>query len=152
MRTLRAVAVISFRYKAICNLQTHDQEKAYNEVARGISKGRLAGLPEILQALREVYPDDARFKAWAHTEDSKLDRLIYRLGNMTPLETGTNRDLGNQDYAVKRAACKDRDFRITRAAAEHYDEWSETKIAARQAQLAKAATTIWRIDFNGSAG
>lgn len=205
-RTLRSVSVISFRYNVICNLQTHDQERVYNEVARGISEGRLAGLPEILQALREVYPDDARFKAafvdkelrttnsrnrkvvryilfeiehqvsgqtldfesatynlehilpehpseaWAHIEDSKIDRLIYRLGNMTPLETGINRDVGNQDYAVKRAAYKDSDFQITRAVAEHYDEWNETKIAARQAQLAKAATTIWRIDFKGSAG
>ena len=36
-RTLRAVSVISFRYNVICNLQTHDQERVYNEAARKIS-------------------------------------------------------------------------------------------------------------------
>ncbi len=43
-RTLRAVAVISFRYNVICNLQTHDQERVYNEAARKISEGRLTRL------------------------------------------------------------------------------------------------------------
>lgn len=200
-RILRAVAVISFRYNVICNLQTHEQERVYNEVARKVSEGSLASLPAILQALREIYPDDTRFKtafgekelrttntrnrkvvryilfeiehqtsgqsldfesatyslehilpenpseAWAHIEESKQDRLIYRLGNMTPLEATINRDVGNQGYEQKRAAYADSDFQITRGVAEHYDEWNETKINARQSRLARAATSIWRIDF-----
>jgi len=200
-RILRAVAVISFRYNVICNLQTHEQERVYNEVARKVSEGILATLPAILQALREIYPDDTRFKAafgekelrttntrnrkvvryilfeiehqtsgqsldfesatynlehvlpenpseaWANIEESKQDRLIYRLGNMTPLETTINRDIGNQGYEQKRAAYSGSDFQITRGVAEHYDEWNEAKINARQNRLAKAATGIWRIDF-----
>ncbi|WP_217999673.1 DUF262 domain-containing protein [Thauera butanivorans] len=200
-RTLRAVAVISFRYNVICNLQTHDQERVYNEAARKISEGRLTRLQEILEALHEIYPDDNRFKtafcekelrttnsrnrkvvryvlfeiehhmsgqsldfesatynlehilpespsdAWSHIEESKQDRLTYRLGNMTPLETTVNRDIGNLPYEQKRQAYENSDFQITRAVATHYDEWTEAKVIARQTQLAKAATAIWRIDF-----
>lgn len=203
-RTLRAVSVISFRYNVICNLQTHDQERVYNEAARKISDGRFSQLQDIFQSLREIYPDDNHFKtafgekelrttntrnrkvvryilfeiehqisaqsldfesatynlehilpespseAWDHIEESKQDRLIYRLGNMTPLETGVNRDIGNLPYEQKRQAYAKSDFQITRGIAEHYDEWTEAKIIARQTQLAKAASAIWRIDFGTS--
>ena len=203
-RTLRAVSVISFRYNVICNLQTHDQERVYNEAARKISDGKFSQLQDIFQALRAIYPDDNHFKtafgekelrttntrnrkvvryimfeiehqisaqsldfesatynlehilpenpseAWGHIEDSKQDRLIYRLGNMTPLETGVNRDIGNLPYDQKRLAYAKSDFQITRGIAEHYDEWTEAKIIARQTQLAKAASAIWRIDFGTS--
>ncbi len=200
-RVLRAVAAISFRYNVICNLQTHDQERVYNGVARRISEGTLPSLHAILPELRDIYPDDEHFKAafgekelrttnsrnrkvvryilfeiehqtsnqsldfesatynlehilpehpsedWAQIDESKQDRLIYRLGNMTPLESSVNRDVGRQGYEQKRAAYAKSAFQITRAVAEHYDEWSEAKINARQKRLAKVASAIWRVDF-----
>lgn len=200
-RVLRAVAAISFRYNVICNLQTHDQERVYNGVARRISDSTLPSLYAILPELRDIYPDDEHFKAafgekelrttnsrnrkvvryilfeiehqtsnqsldfesatynlehilpehpsedWAQIDESKQDRLIYRLGNMTPLESSVNRDVGRQGYEQKRAAYAKSAFQITRAVAEHYDEWSEAKINARQKRLAKVASAIWRVDF-----
>jgi len=66
-RILRAVAVISFRYNVICNLQTHDQERTYNEVAWKVSDGTFSTVNAVLKALKEVYPEDNQFKA-AFTE------------------------------------------------------------------------------------
>lgn len=201
-RVLKAVTVVSFRYNVICNLQTHDQERLYNEIAWKVSAGTLATLSEVINALRDVYPEDEPFKAafadkelrttnsrnkkvvryilfviehqrsgqdfdfesasynlehilpehpdesWSYIEEPKQDRLIYRIGNMTPLETKRNRELGNGDYASKRAVYEKSDFQITRAIAEHYEEWDEQKIEARQKHLAKLAASLWRIDFN----
>ena len=200
-RVLKSVTVVSFRYNVICNLQTHDQERLYNEIAWKVNAGTLASVSEVVNALRDVYPEDEPFKAafadkelrttnsrnkkvvryilfviehqrsgqdfdfesasynlehilpehpnesWSYIEESKQDRLIYRLGNMTPLETKRNRELGNGDYASKRAVYEKSDFQITRAIAEHYEEWNEQKIEARQKQLAKLAAGLWRIDF-----
>ncbi len=200
-RILNAVAVISFRYNVICNMQTHEQERLYNAIARKVSEGTIRDVSQVLEALREVYPDDARFKnafsekelrttnsrnkkvvryilfeierqrsgkdfdfesatyslehilpehpseEWAGIEESKQERLIYRLGNMTPLETSRNREVGNRDYASKRAVYADSDFQITRAVAEHYDVWNERKIETRQEQMAGVAAGIWRVDF-----
>jgi len=66
---------------------------------------------------------------------------------MTLLETARNRDLGNSDYAVKRANYEQSEFKITRAVAEYYSDWDEQKIEARQRRLANVAAGIWKIDF-----
>ncbi len=199
-RIIRAIAVVSFRYNVICNLQTHEQERLYNEIAWNVTAGSLRRPTEILTKLREIYPDDAQFKAaftekefrttnsrnkkvvryilfeierqqsgrdfdferatynlehilpespseaWNHIEESKQDRLIYRIGNMTPLETSRNRDLGNGDYASKRRVYAQSGFQITKAVAEHYETWDEAKIEARQKQLAHVAAGIWRLE------
>ena len=200
-RILQAVAVISFRYNVICNLQSNDQERLYNEVARGISDGSLPDLKAVLSALSAVYPDDKQFKAsfaekelrtsnsrnkkvvryilfalesqssgehldsenkaynlehilpenpdesWTHIDDAKQDRLIYRLANMTPMEVTANRKIGNQSFEQKCEAFTDSGFKITRAISEHYEVWGEKEIEKRQIQLAKLATSIWRLDF-----
>lgn len=198
-RILKVVAVISFRYNVICNLQTNEQERVYNEVAWKISDGILASAKDAITALEAIYPDDAQFKgaftekelrttnsrnkkvvryllfeierqlsgqdfefesatydlehvlperpsdAWDYIEESKQERLIYRIGNMTPLEKNRNRDIGASDYQTKRPVYEESSFKITRAIAEHYDSWDERKIEARQKKMADIAAGLWRI-------
>lgn len=201
-RILKAISVISFRYNVICNYQTHDQERIYNDVAWKISDDKLKDIPSILNALKELYPSDKEFKAsftekelrttnsrnkkvvryilfeierqqsgqvfefesavyslehilpehpseaWSYIDESTQDRLIYRLGNMTPLESKTNRDIGNSSYTQKREVYRKSSFKMTQAIAENYDEWNENKILARQQKLADVACGIWKIGFS----
>lgn len=199
-RILKAISVISFRYNVICNLQTHEQERLYNDIAWNITQGVMSEPADVMKALKDVYPDDAHFKAafsekelrttnsrnkkvvryilfeierqrsgqdfdfesatynlehilpenpsdaWNHIDETKQDRLIYRIGNMTLMETNRNRDLGNSHYEEKRTMYAHSRFQITKAIADHYETWDERKIESRQKKLAKYAAGIWKID------
>nr|WP_233424289.1 DUF262 domain-containing protein [Pseudanabaena biceps] len=198
---LQAIAVISFRYNVICNLQTQDQEQVYNNVAYKIDSGALTNLRSILDELQSVYPDDAVFKAaftdkelkttnsrnkkvvryilfqlekqvsgqefdfesaaynlehilpenpaeaWSHIDEQNQDKFVYRLGNMTPLEKKPNRAIGNQGYAEKIAIFQESCFKITSDIPKNSESWTEKAITTRQAQLAKIATAIWKVDM-----
>lgn len=200
-RILRAVAIISFRYNIICGLPTHEQERLYNDIAQKVSNKTYPQLKDILNALREIYPEDEVFKLafstkslrttnsrnkkivryilfqlekqesgqdldfesaiynlehilpenssadWHEIEESIQDRMLYRLGNLTPLETSINQRLGNKDFKTKSKAYEQSAFLITRAISEHYDVWNEDKLTSRQQKMARTASSIWRLEF-----
>ena len=72
--------------------------------------------------------------------------MVYRLGNMTLLAKGANKDLGNAAYVFKRPILQASNFALTKKLAEENAQWTPSQIAARQKSLAKLATAIWRID------
>jgi hypothetical protein len=96
--------------------------------------------------LEHILPESPS-EEWAHIPESVQEEMVYRIGNITLLERGKNRDVGNVGYAVKRDAYANSRFHLTKAIAEHYDEWNERKLAARQKKLADVACAVWRMDF-----
>ena len=82
---------------------------------------------------------------WGVFTDEETEALVYRLGNMTLMLAGTNKDLGNSPYSEKRAVLQQSDFAVTRKLAEDHVEWTPERIAAHQSWMANQATAIWRI-------
>ena len=82
---------------------------------------------------------------WGGFSNEEMDGLLYRLGNMTLMQTGANRDAGNADYAAKRPGYQQSGFVLTQKVAEDNAEWTPERIAARQNWMADQATAIWRI-------
>ena len=62
-KILRSIVVVSFRYNVICNMQAHEQERIYNEIAHKLSNEEITSKEDIYEILKKVYPDDATFKA-----------------------------------------------------------------------------------------
>ncbi|MBV5274783.1 MAG: DUF262 domain-containing protein [Lamprocystis purpurea] len=94
--------------------------------------------------LEHVLPQNPQ-EGWDRFTDEETEALVYRLGNMTLMQTGTNRNLGNATYAVKRDAYAHSGFAMTRQLAQDFAEWTPERIAARQLWMANQATAIWRI-------
>lgn len=82
---------------------------------------------------------------WEAFTDEEADALTYRLGNMTLMQAGANKDLGNTSYAAKRPVFEQSGFAITRKLATDHAEWTPERIAVHQNWMAAQATAVWRI-------
>jgi hypothetical protein len=75
-----------------------------------------------------------------------MEEMVYRLGNLTPLETSVNRDIGQQRYTIKQPNYLRSAYSLTQQITA--EEWTPDTIAARQERLAKRAVQIWKADFS----
>ena len=119
----------------LCALETHLTQQAYDFASDAFN---------IEHVLPQRAPDN-----WGGIGNDDAEALVYRLGNMTLLQSGVNRDLGNDEYSQKRAAYRQSGFVITRKLGEENVDWTPERIASRQKWMADQATAIWRISQLG---
>ncbi len=115
----------------LCALETHLTQQAYDFASDAFN---------IEHVLPQSAPDN-----WGGIGNDDAEALVYRLGNMTLLQSGVNRDLGNNQYSQKRATYWQSGFVITRKLGEENVDWTPERIASRQRWMADQATAIWRI-------
>lgn len=72
-------------------------------------------------------------------------RLVNRLGNMCLLEKRLNRDIQNSPFDVKKAAYEQSSYYYAKKIAQENSKWDESCIIRMQAEMAKAAVSIWRM-------
>lgn len=94
--------------------------------------------------VEHVLPQRA-YDGWGGLSYEEMTALTYRLGNMALLNRGKNRNLGNDDYQVKRKIFAVSEFLCTRKIAEDYSEWNAESIASRQSFMASQAQSIWKV-------
>ena len=83
---------------------------------------------------------------WNSFTNEERESLCGRLGNLTLLPDNVNREIGNASYEEKRQKFQSSPYKLTQEIAENYSEWSPSTIESRQKEMAKIATSIWRID------
>lgn len=84
-------------------------------------------------------------QGWDAFTNEEADALVYRLGNMTLLQAGANKDIGNSPYSAKRPAYLQSGFAITKKLADDNSEWTADRLTARQQWMSSQASSIWRI-------
>lgn len=125
-RNKRVVRYILFELERVITGSEYDAESASYSIEHV--------LPE--------NPDDN----WLEFSDEDHDQYVYRLGNMTILSNSQNVKIGNQPFSSKRSIYKQSLFAVTRLIGEDNESWTPERIAARQKQMAKYATSVWRVD------
>jgi len=90
--------------------------------------------------LPESYPDE-----WKEifTED-EYDRNVYLLGNLTLLEPSkNNKGAADKGFEYKKAIYATSKYALTNKI--NYASWTSNTVKQRQTQLAKIATSVWKI-------
>lgn len=95
--------------------------------------------------LEHILPENPE-TGWEVFSDDEVEALVYRIGNLTLLHRGSNKDLGNAAYVVKKPVYAASSFGVTKKIAEDNADWTPERLAARQQWMANQATAIWRID------
>ncbi len=82
-----------------------------------------------------------------HILPARQAETVYRIGNLTLLESSLNRSIGNGLLASKRPTYEQSGYALTKTLAEQAPEhWTLAAIDHRQKTLAARAVHIWRFD------
>lgn len=97
-----------------------------------------------LFTIEHILPENADSE-WGEFTDEEINRSVYRIGNLTLLESKLNFEAGQKPYADKIKLFEQSNSELTKSIPIHYEQWNESKLAARQKNLAKHAKAIWKI-------
>jgi hypothetical protein len=90
--------------------------------------------------LPESYPESWR----EFFSEDEYERNIYLLGNLTLLEPSkNNKEAANGDFEHKKAIYATSKYALTKLLTQN--SWTPNTVKQRQAQMAKIATSIWKI-------
>jgi hypothetical protein len=95
--------------------------------------------------IEHILPENPQSGTWPDFTDAQQDQFVYRLGNMTLLQTGQNRELGNVEFASKLPVYAQSTYHITKRVASENTDWTPERVAVHQRWLAAQATAIWRV-------
>lgn len=106
-KILQSISVISFRYNVICSLPPQDQEGLYSSVATRIENGELTSYLKVIDALRDIYPDDKHFTAaftskQLKTTNTRNQKVVqYILKKLEHSESGNSIDFATNSYNIE---------------------------------------------------
>lgn len=96
-------------------------------------------------SIEHILPESLSSEWRQNFTDTQIEEMVYRVGNLTPLEPPLNRQVGNESYPIKREVYQQSVYKLTQDVLA--EEWTPDTLATRQRRLAQRATHIWRSDF-----
>lgn len=94
-------------------------------------------------SVEHIYPQNPNDE-W-ELDESKMQRFIFRLGNMCLLEKRLNRDIQNTSFLDKVAVYQKSACYYAQKVATDYSEWNDSAIIKLQSEMASSAISIWRV-------
>ncbi len=93
--------------------------------------------------IEHVYPQNPG-EQWT-LDENKMQRYVYRLGNMCLLEKGINRDLQNAGFDEKKGVYSTSSFYYAKRIGDNIDLWDDSTIVRFQIEQAASAVSIWPV-------
>ncbi len=96
-------------------------------------------------SIEHILPESPNNDWRQNFTDIQIEEMVYRIGNLTPLEPNLNRQVGNELYPIKQEVYQQSVYKLTQSILA--EEWTPNTLTTRQRDLAQRATRIWRSDF-----
>lgn len=96
-------------------------------------------------SIEHILPESPSDSWQDNFSDDEIEEMVYRIGNLTPLEPKLNRQISNEVYSIKREEYQKSDYALTRNILA--ENWTSNAIANRQERLSRRAAYIWKSDF-----
>ena len=96
-------------------------------------------------SIEHILPESPNSDWWQNFTDAQIEEMVYRIGNLTPLEPHLNRHVGNELYSIKQEIYQQSAYKLTQNILA--EEWTPNTLATRQRHLAQRSAHIWRADF-----
>jgi len=96
-------------------------------------------------SIEHILPESPSSEWRQSFNDAQIEEMVYRIGNLTPLEPHLNRQVGNELYSIKRTVYQQSVYTLTKNVLA--EEWNPNTLATRQKHMAQRAVHIWRSDF-----
>jgi len=132
---------------ALLSISTRGQRKKLARYILGKLETEVSGkeVNEDSFSIEHILPESPSSEWMQNFTDMQIEEMVYRIGNLTPLEHHLNRQVSNGSYTLKREVYRHSVYQLTRDILA--EEWTPDTLAVRQRQLAKRAIHIWRSDF-----
>jgi hypothetical protein len=97
----------------------------------------------MMATVEHILPENPH-EGWDDFSDEDRARLTWRLGNLTLLESGLNREAGRNSLDAKLRLYQQSQYQLTKRVAG--EVWTPATIQHRQKEMARWASAIWRLD------
>ncbi|MBI5234820.1 MAG: DUF262 domain-containing protein [Deltaproteobacteria bacterium] len=96
--------------------------------------------------IEHILPENpnSEWEKWFDAEQQ--NESIYRIGNLTLLETGKNKDCGNKLFAEKKDIYATSQYLLTKNKT-CFNEWKPEVLLRRQQGMASLAKTVWKVQY-----
>lgn len=94
-------------------------------------------------SIEHIYPQNPTDE-W-ELDETKMQRYIFRLGNICLLEKNLNRDIQNAGFETKLPVYQKSSYYYAKKIASDYIEWNDSSIIKLQTEMANSAVSIWKV-------
>ncbi len=94
-------------------------------------------------SIEHIYPQNPTDE-W-ELDETKMQRYIFRLGNICLLEKNLNRDIQNAGFETKLPVYQRSSCYYAKKIASDYTEWNDSSIIKLQTEMANSAVSIWKV-------
>ncbi len=113
------------------------------ELEYGGTEPNLTSKDVTIEHILPQNPDDN----WAeHFVNVDIQDYIYRIGNLTLLESNKNKEASRKSFEEKQQIFSRSSYKLSNEKT-NYESWNVASISNRQDDMSKRAATIWKINY-----